>query len=131
MFRTAAVFANEMIEVLFAVVVRQLLTGFDVAPRMDEDFVSDNLNFTIRTARVIDISRNILTTFPVDRAAVFQIEQIFPSTTVCFVIRNEVTPVFQNETSLPNLLMRKHAESSGAAFYDEVERCFSWGAVHR
>ncbi len=72
--RTAAALANEVIKIFLAVVVRELFAGLDVATRVDEDFVPNDFDLAVRATRVVDVPRNICSSFSVDRSAVFEIE---------------------------------------------------------
>lgn len=125
-FWTAAVFANEVVEIFFAVIVREFFASFDGATSVDEYLISDDFDFAVWPTRVVEISRNIFPRFSVDRAAVVEIEKIFPAATIRFVVGDKITNVFDNEPAFANRFVRKDAKARCAAFYGEVECGFPW-----
>lgn len=102
MFCTAAVFTDEIVEIVFSVVVTQLLAGFDGALGIDEDFIAFYLNFAVWTARVIDVSGDVFSGGTVDGFAVAQFKKILTSNTVRFVFSDDVAPIFNNESASRN-----------------------------
>lgn len=99
MLHAATMFADEIVKIFFSVIVRQFFARLDVSTRMDKHFIPDNLSFAIWSTRVVNVSRNVLTGLAVDSSSVFEIKQIFSTTTVCFIIRNTIAIVFQDGAS--------------------------------
>jgi len=130
-FCAAAVFADEVIEIFFSVIVREFFTCLDVSARVNEHLVSNDFNLAVWSTRVVYVSRNIMTSFSVDGSTIFEIEQIFSTATMCFVVNNEIAKVFHNESTFSNGFIGKNTKTRCAPFYREIECGFSRRVWHR
>ena len=67
---------DESVEIIPAVVVRDLVIRLDVLDCADLDHVLDEIDFRIRPARMIDVARPVPAARTVDRPAVVDLEHV-------------------------------------------------------
>src|SRR6266478_6528455 len=72
----AADFLDEGVEIIAAIVVRDLVVRLDVLDCPDLDHVLDEIDFGVRPARMIDVARPVPAARAVDRPAVVDLEHI-------------------------------------------------------
>ena len=63
----AAVWGDVFVGVFFAVVVGELFSRADVAPRLDEDATLADLRLTVGPTGVVDIAGDVVSPLSVDR----------------------------------------------------------------
>lgn len=129
--RAAAVFANEVVEVFFAVVVGQFFARFDCAFGVHEDFVALYFYFAIRAAGVVDVPRNILSGGAVDGFSVTELEKIFPANAVRFVVADDIAPVFHDEPTLGDGNVGKNTQARSAFARHNGECGFAGDVGHK
>src|SRR5262249_20261242 len=67
---------DEGVEIIAAIVVRDLVAGLDVLDGADLDYVLDEINFGIWPARVIDVARPVPAAQAVDGPAAVDLKKI-------------------------------------------------------
>lgn len=104
-----AVGFDEVVEVVFSVVVGKLFAGFDCAFGEDEDFSALHFYLAVWTAGVVDVARDVLSCGSVDGLAVTDFKKILSRNTIRFVFCDDIAPVLNDESAFGNGNVGKHA----------------------
>ena len=91
---------NDVVEVLLAVVVGQLLARLDVAAGVDEDFLSPCARLAVRPAGVVDVAADVLPARPVDDPPRVHLEEVAAALAVRLLGREKPAGVLHHELSL-------------------------------
>lgn len=97
---------NKVVKVFFAVVVSQLFARFDGLSGHNEYPVSSGDYFAVRSAGVIDITRNVLAHRAIDGAPVAEIEEILSTNLIRFLISNQSAKILHYKPTTGNALFR-------------------------
>lgn len=97
-----AVGFDEVVEVVFSVVVGQLFAGFDCAFGEHEHFLTLHFHFAVWTAGMVDIAGNVLSRGAVDGFSVANLKKILSCNTIRFVFCDDIAPVLNDESALGN-----------------------------
>ena len=98
----AANFLDEGIEIIAAIVIGDLVPGLDVLDRTNLDRVFHEINFGIRSARMIDIARPVSAAGAVDGPAAVDLEEIAGIELVGDFGSNLPPAVANDELALPD-----------------------------
>lgn len=118
----AANFLDEGIEIIAAIVIGDLVPGLDVFDRTNLDRVFHEINFGIRSARMIDIARPVSAVGPVDRPAVVDLEQVPGIEMLGFGGGYLPADVSDDELSLFDRHQRKQAKAGPGAGDPKMSR---------
>lgn len=127
----AAVGFDEMVEVVFSVVVGEFFAGLDGAFGEDEDFLALYLYFAVWTAGMVDIASDVLSRSTVDGFSVANFEKVFSANAVRFVFVDDISPVLNDKTTFWDCDVGENAQASSAFARLNVECCFSGSVRHR
>lgn len=120
-FHTTAALPNEVVEVLFAVVVGQLFARLNGLPRHDKHAIAADDHFAVRPTGVVDVARNILTGGSVDGAAIIEVEKILPTNPVSFIVSNHSAEIFHHKPTAGNRLLCHQSKTRGSFANRNVE----------
>lgn len=98
----AANFLDEGIEIISAIVIGDLVPGLDVLDRTNLDRVFHEINFGVRSARMIDIARPVSAAGAVDGPAAVDFEEIAGIELVGDFGSNLPPAVADDELALPD-----------------------------
>lgn len=111
-----------LIEVLFAVIVRELVTRFDVLHRIDPDATLHNLWFAVWLAGVVDVPRKVVALCAIDRLTTIDFKKVQASAFVLFLLRDFATEIFDNARTLFDRRCSKQSVPMTPSFYLESKR---------
>lgn len=98
----AAVGFDEMVEVVFTVVVGEFFAGLDGALGVHKNFVALYFNFTVWTTGVVQITRNVLSRGTVDGFSVANVEKVLSANAVGFIFTDDIAPILNDKPALWN-----------------------------
>ena len=108
---SAFIWPNIFLPVFLAVIVKDFFTRLYRALCHNENAVLAHLRFSIRTARMINVSGTVVTRFSIDSHARVDLEQIFAINRIFFGGANGAADIFDNAFSLGNLIHSKKSEA--------------------
>lgn len=101
--------------VLLAVVVCDLIIGFDLLDREQKHAVPGSPNLAIWSTAVVGIARRVLARRAFDRIPVFDLKQVSTADFLSRLVAHELPPVLDHKTSLWNFFPSKKSEPGRAS----------------
>ena len=101
---------DECFDIIAAVMVRDLVAGLDVPDRPDLDHVLDEIDFGIRPARMIDVTRGIAAGCPIDGPACVDLEKVARIEIIGRLCRNLPASVANDELPFSDRHAREQPE---------------------
>lgn len=122
----APVGLNVFVEMILAVVVGELVAGFDPLFRKDANTLCSLVDFrlAVRSAGVVDVPGKVAARRAVDGPLAVYIEEVPVRPPVCLVARNQLTGILDNEVALSECAIRDEPEARSGALHAEI---FSYG----
>src|SRR5688572_15611972 len=109
-FGAAAVLAQELVEILLAVVVSELLAGSDVAQGEDIDAALADLGLAVGHAGVIDVARAVRARRAVEHLAAAHVEEIARIADLVLLVGKQLARIFDDAGALGDGLAGKQPE---------------------
>src|SRR5712691_1396056 len=127
----AALPLDPFVEIVLAVIVRQLLARLDPAPRKDENAALPVLDLAIGSAGVVDIAGGVRPALAVDRLLAGDLEQILAAAGIFLLQRDPAPGVLDDARALVDRREGIKTETGARSPDLEVERVSVEALLHR
>lgn len=94
--------ANEVVEILFSVVVGQLVARFDGLAGHNEHAIAADDHFAVWTAGVVNVASDVFTGCSVDGAAIAKVEKVLSTNLIGFIVSNQGAEIFHHKSTAGN-----------------------------